>query len=108
MNVDQAVGTMRQIAEEEVVITHVVCDTLFLLRKMRKVNAVVFKTSNKWKIEVTFGSDGKAEYIRSAIGPDGRDVIGWNLVPMRDLMTPDYELAFNTELLSAIASTFPL
>lgn len=108
MNIDQAVGTMRQIAEEEVVITHVVCDTLFLFRKMRKAKLVVFKTSNNWKFEVVLAQDHAVEYIRCAIGPDGRDVIGSSIVPVQGLLEPSEMLDFNTELLSAITSTFPM
>lgn len=106
--IDQAVGIMRQIADEEAVITQIGSDSLFVLRKMRSVTLLTLKTSNNWTFEVTCADNGDAEFVRSAIGPDGQDRIGWKVVPLGDLLDAAEQRDFNTEIHQALGSIFPL
>lgn len=107
MKIDQAVGVMRQIADEEVVITHIHNDNLFVLRTLRSHTLLTFKTANGWTFEVTYNDQG-VEYVRSAIGPDGQDRVGrWNMIPVGKLLSETEQRDLNTEIEQAIASIFP-
>lgn len=98
---------LRLITEEESLITHVANGRIFCWRTWRPEVTLTIKTTNKWSIQVVYDQHG-VQYVRHAIGPDGKNHVGWASIPIHNLLDDAEIAALNAEFKEALGSLFPL
>jgi hypothetical protein len=98
---------LRLITEEEALITHVSNGNVFCWRTWRREVVLNIKTTNNWSIEVIYDQHG-VQFVRKAVGPDGKNHVGWASIPIHNLLDDAEIAALNTEMKSALGSLFPL
>jgi len=104
---EKALNVLRQIMDEEVLITNVSLASHFSLRKLSRVQCVTIVTDTRWTFEMVMEESG-VSFVRSAIGPDGQPYLtARHPVTIHDWLTGPEKAALDTEIEAALTSTIP-